>query len=45
MPRNQQILLDNRPQGEATASNFKLVATDTPPRIGRKSTPAASLKE
>jgi len=30
MPRNQQILLDNRPQGEATASNFKLVATDTP---------------
>ena len=31
MPRNQQILLDNRPQGEATASNFKLVATDTPP--------------
>lgn len=30
MPRNQQILLDNRPQGEATASNFKLVAVDTP---------------
>ena len=30
MPRNQQILLDNRPQGEATAGNFKLVATDTP---------------
>ena len=30
MPRNQQILLDNRPQGEATASNFKLVTTDTP---------------
>ncbi|HEY4664749.1 MAG TPA: NADP-dependent oxidoreductase, partial [Comamonas sp.] len=30
MPRNQQILLDNRPQGEATASNFKLVETDTP---------------
>ncbi|MGB3449627.1 MAG: NADP-dependent oxidoreductase [Giesbergeria sp.] len=30
MPRNQQILLDNRPQGEAVASNFKLVATDTP---------------
>jgi hypothetical protein len=24
MPRNQQILLDNRPQGEATVSNFKL---------------------
>ena len=31
MPRNQQIVLDNRPQGEAVASNFKLVATDTPP--------------
>lgn len=30
MPRNQQILLDNRPQGEATASNFKLVTVDTP---------------
>ena len=30
MPRNQQILLDNRPQGEASASNFKLVTTDTP---------------
>ena len=30
MPRNQQILLDNRPQGEASASNFKLVSTDTP---------------
>ena len=30
MPTNQQILLDNRPQGEATADNFKLVTTDTP---------------
>lgn len=30
MPRNQQIVLDNRPQGEAVASNFKLIATDTP---------------
>jgi len=30
MPRNQQIVLDNRPQGEAVASNFKQVATDTP---------------
>jgi NADPH-dependent curcumin reductase CurA len=30
MPKNQQILLDNRPEGEATASNFKLVETDTP---------------
>ena len=29
MPRNQQIVLDNRPQAEAVASNFKLVATDT----------------
>jgi len=31
MPRNKQILLDNRPQGEATASNFKTVESDTPP--------------
>ena len=30
MPSNQQILLDNRPTGEAVASNFKLAATDTP---------------
>lgn len=30
MPRNQQIVLDNRPQAEAVASNFKLVAADTP---------------
>jgi NADPH-dependent curcumin reductase CurA len=30
MPANQQVLLDNRPQGEATASNFKLVTTQTP---------------
>ncbi len=30
MPTNQQILLDNRPQGEATVSNFKLVSTQTP---------------
>ena len=30
MPQNKQILLDNRPQGEATAANFKLVTTDTP---------------
>jgi NADPH-dependent curcumin reductase CurA len=30
MPKNKQVLLDNRPQGEATASNFKLVETDTP---------------
>lgn len=31
MPKNKQILLDNRPQGEATASNFRLVTVDTPP--------------
>ncbi len=31
MPSNQQILLDNRPTGEALASNFKLVTADTPP--------------
>ena len=30
MPINQQILLDNRPTGEATASNFMLVSSDTP---------------
>ena len=30
MPRNQQILLDNRPQGQATAANFRLVVSDTP---------------
>ncbi len=30
MPSNQQILLDNRPEGEATTSNFKLVTVQTP---------------
>ncbi len=30
MPKNKQILLDNRPQAEATAANFKLVVADTP---------------
>ena len=30
MPTNRQILLDNRPQGEATLANFKLVSTETP---------------
>ncbi len=30
MPSNQQIVLDNRPQGDAVASNFKLVTSDTP---------------
>ena len=31
MPTNQQFLLDSRPTGEALASNFKLVARETPP--------------
>jgi len=31
MPQNRQILLDNRPEGEAGASNFKLVTAQTPP--------------
>jgi NADPH-dependent curcumin reductase len=30
MPSNQQILLDNRPKGEASTSNFKLMTTETP---------------
>ena len=30
MPTNHQILLDNRPQGEATTGNFKLVEVQTP---------------
>ncbi|MCZ2089464.1 MAG: NADP-dependent oxidoreductase [Burkholderiales bacterium] len=30
MSTNRQILLDNRPQGEATASNFRLVSSETP---------------
>jgi NADPH-dependent curcumin reductase CurA len=30
MPANKQLLLDNRPEGEAKASNFKLVTGDTP---------------
>src|SRR5437868_8157355 len=30
MPQNKQILLDSRPQGEASTSNFKLATTDTP---------------
>jgi len=29
MPVNQQILLDSRPSGEAVASNFKLVSSET----------------
>jgi NADPH-dependent curcumin reductase CurA len=31
MPTNKQIHLDNRPEGEAVASNFKLVTAETPP--------------
>ena len=30
MTINHQILLDNRPQGEATVSNFKLVEAPIP---------------
>lgn len=30
MPMNRQLLLDNRPMGEASTSNFKLVITPTP---------------
>lgn len=30
MPDNQQFVLDNRPVGEATTSNFKLLHTQTP---------------
>jgi NADPH-dependent curcumin reductase CurA len=30
MPTNKQIHLDNRPDGEATLSNFKLVTAETP---------------
>ena len=30
MPANQQVLLDNRPAGEAVASNFKIVTSETP---------------
>ena len=31
MPTNRQIHLDNRPKGEAQASNFVLVSSETPP--------------
>jgi NADPH-dependent curcumin reductase CurA len=31
MAVNTQVFLDNRPQGEATAGNFKLVTSETPP--------------
>jgi len=30
MPVNQQILLDNRPMGDAVVSNFKLTSAETP---------------
>ena len=30
MPANQQVLLDNRPAGEAATSNFKVVTSETP---------------
>lgn len=30
MPTNHQIHLDSRPMGEAVASNFKMVTTETP---------------
>ncbi|MCW8164980.1 NADP-dependent oxidoreductase [Verminephrobacter aporrectodeae subsp. tuberculatae] len=30
MPRNQQIVLDNRPRGAAVLGNFRLVVADTP---------------
>ncbi len=30
MPMNTRILLDNRPQGEASVSNFKIETVDTP---------------
>ncbi|MDO8279282.1 MAG: NADP-dependent oxidoreductase [Burkholderiaceae bacterium] len=30
MPANRQIILDSRPQGEASVANFKLIAADTP---------------
>ena len=31
MPQNKHWILDNRPQGEAVASNFKLGTSETPP--------------
>lgn len=30
MPANRQILLDNRPEGEASTANFKLASNETP---------------
>lgn len=31
MPQNKQIVLDSRPEAEATARNFRLVTSETPP--------------
>jgi hypothetical protein len=31
MPLDCQILLDNRPAGEASVSDFRLVSSDIPP--------------
>ncbi len=31
MPRNKQIVLDSRPQGQASEQNFRLQEVDTPP--------------
>ena len=31
MTQNRQILLDNRPTGEASVSNFRLVSSEIPP--------------
>ena len=33
MPQNHQIVLDSRPQAEASTANFKLVTVDTPPLL------------
>ncbi len=44
MPRNQQILLDNRPQGEATAGNFRLVASDTAEQLRARLQPDAQRR-
>jgi NADPH-dependent curcumin reductase CurA len=30
MPNNHIVVLDNRPEGEASASNFKLITAETP---------------
>ena len=45
MPQNKQIHLDNRPQGEATASNFKLVTAETPALAGRPGAGAPPFPE